>query len=129
MNKKYDDEEQDLEVDKSDQIFNETNPNFKSITRGEFTETDLLANSFLFFIAGYETTASVLSHLFYSLALNQKCQQKLYEEVKAFDGNYDYESISKMPYLEACVAETLRIYNPVPSMGRVASEQYTLGLF
>ncbi|CAG2114836.1 unnamed protein product, partial [Medioppia subpectinata] len=93
----------------------------------EITDIDILATSFLFFVAGYETTASLLTHLLYSLALNPECQQKLYEEVHSFDGNYDYESISKMPYLEACVAETLRIYNPVAGVSRIANEEYTIG--
>ncbi|CAG2176687.1 unnamed protein product, partial [Oppiella nova] len=91
------------------------------------TDIDILANSFLFFLNGYETTGALLSYLFYSLALNEKCQQKLYEEVNGLDGKYDYESVSKMPYLEACIAETLRLYNPVPAINRIASEDYTIG--
>ena len=93
----------------------------------DITDTDVLATSFLFFVAGYETTASLLSLLFYSLALDEECQQKLYEEVKQFDGNYDYETVIKMPYLESCLAETLRLYNPIPSLFRMASEDYTIG--
>ncbi|CAG2119864.1 unnamed protein product [Medioppia subpectinata] len=95
--------------------------------KGELTEDDILANTVLFLVAGYETTASLLSYLSYSLALNDKCQQKLYEEVMSFDGKYDYESISKMPYLEACVAETLRLYNPLVVLFRMANEDYKLG--
>ena len=92
------------------------------------TDIDILANSFLFFLNGYETTGALLSCLFYSLALNEKCQQKLYEEVNGLDGKYDYESVSKMPYLEACIAETLRLYNPIPAVSRLASEDYTIGM-
>ena len=126
---KKDNEEQVNEEDKTDEIFGENfKQNIKNKTKIDVTEDDILATSMLFFVAGYETTASLLSYLFYSLSMDEKCQQKLYEEVKAFDGNYDYETISKMPYLEACVAETLRIYNPLGATTRMASEDYKIGL-
>ena len=129
QNKTEDKEEHEVEDTKSEEIFGQTNekPKYKSNVKFDVSEDDLLANTFLFFVAGYETTASLLSHLFYSLAVNEKCQQKLYEEVKAFDGNFSYETIARMPYMEACVAETLRMYPPVPATGRMASEEYTIG--
>ena len=129
QNKKVETEEQTKD-DKSDEIFgqNDEKQYYKGKGQVVMTEDDILATSFLFFIAGYETTASLLTFLFYSLSVNEKCQQKLYEEVKAFDGHYDYETISKMPYLEACVAETLRMYNPLAVTSRMASEDYKLGL-
>jgi cytochrome P450 len=95
----------------------------------EITEDDILATSFLFFVAGFETTASLLSFLFYSLALDQECQQKLYEEVLSFKGKFDYESTAQMSYLDACIAETLRLYNPVSTIHRIASEDYVLGIY
>jgi len=79
-------------------------------------------------VAGFETTASLLSFLFYSLAIDQKCQQKLFEEVKGCNGKFDYDSITKMPYLDACIAETLRLYNPLGATSRIASEDYKLGI-
>ena len=79
---------------------------------GGIAEMDILATSFVFFVAGFETTAATLSHLMYSLATNEDCQQRLYEEVQKYGPNFSYEDIAKMPYLEACVAETLRLYNP-----------------
>ena len=120
---------EEAEDDKSEEIFGQTNENLKhkSKVNLNISEDDILSNTMLFFFAGSETIASLLTHLFYSLAVDQKCQQKLYEEVKRFDGNYDYESISQMPYLEACVAETLRIYNPLANTSRMAAEDYKLG--
>ncbi|CAG2179113.1 unnamed protein product, partial [Oppiella nova] len=91
------------------------------------SDTDLIANSFLFLMAAYETSGTLLSFLFYNLAVNEKCQQKLYEEVNGLDGKYDYESVSKMPYLEACIAETLRLQPPLPVTHRHASQEYILG--
>jgi cytochrome P450 len=89
-----------------------------------------LGTSFVFFLAGYETTASLLSYFFYLLAIYPECQQKLLEEVlenKDSSDKIDYDTISRMPYLDACVSETLRIYNPALQTARTPSEDYKLG--
>ena len=40
-----------------------------------------MAQSLLFFLAGYETTATTLSFVGYCLATNQDCQERLIEEI------------------------------------------------
>ena len=71
----------------------------------------------VFILAGFETTASTLSSLSYCLAKNPEVQEKLIQEVdevvEASDGKIDQESIREMPYLEACIKETLRLLPPV----------------
>ncbi|XP_054157190.1 cytochrome P450 3A8-like [Oppia nitens] len=113
--------------DKSDEIYGATDSLKYNKPKGDVSDTDLLATSLIFFVAGYETTATTLANVVYSLAINPDCQQKLYEEIRQFDGKYDYESIAQMPYLEACVAETLRLYNPLTAVSRIAAEEYTIG--
>ncbi|CAG2109097.1 unnamed protein product [Medioppia subpectinata] len=117
-------EDQDID-DLNEHIFGKTDA-LKDQKLGNvvISDDDMLASSFLFLVAGYETTASLLSFLTYELAINEKCQQRLYEEINAFDGNYSYESIARMPYLEACIAETLRHYPPLPAIGRICTEEY-----
>ena len=127
QNKTLETDEHDIEDDKNQEIFGQTKEVLTK-TQMDVTEEDILANTFLFFVAGYETTASLLSHLIYSLALNEKCQQKLYEEVRQLNGKFDYDSIVRLTYLEACIAETLRMYPPVPSLSRMSSEEYKIGL-
>ncbi|XP_054154796.1 cytochrome P450 3A8-like [Oppia nitens] len=100
-----------------------TNNNNKLI---DITDTDVLASSYVFFVAGYETTGSLLSLLFYRLALDEDCQQKLFDEIRRLNGRYDYETIGKMSYLEACIAETLRLYNPAAYFTRIANQDYTI---
>jgi cytochrome P450 len=130
-NKKEDSEKQENDSYNNESLYgqlNETEILFNK-SKVEITEDDILATSFLFFVADFETTASLLSFLFYSLALDQECQQKLYEEVLSFKGKFDYESIAQMSYLDACIAETLRLYNPVSTIHRIASEDYVLGIY
>ncbi len=130
-NKKQDSEEQENDSINNEAIYgqsDETEIVFNK-SKVEITEDDILATSFLFFVAGFETTASLLSFLFYSLALDQICQQKLYEEVVTFKGKFDYESLAQMSYLNACIAETLRLYNPALVTSRIASQDYVLGIY
>ena len=56
--------------------YNEKVNLISSKTKLELTDNDIVATGFIFFIAGYETTASLLSFLFYELTLNQEIQQK-----------------------------------------------------
>ena len=94
------------------------------------TEDFILANGFVFLIAGYETTANLLSHLTYLLAINPECQQTLLGEIEQHidqHGNLDYEAIVQLPYLDACISETLRLYNPAQLTTREASEDYKWG--
>lgn len=101
-----------------------------SITKKPLTETELIAQCFIFLIAGFETTATLLSYLFYSLTLNSDCQSKLVEEVNANTnekGEIDYETLAQMPYLDACISEALRLYSPVTFLSRDAMEDTKLG--
>ncbi|XP_054156445.1 cytochrome P450 3A24-like [Oppia nitens] len=130
QNKRSDNNNSDEPVvgDTSDEIYGRTDTLEATIKdRVDIDDDDILSTSFLFFVAGYETTASLITYLIYNLALHADCQQKLYEELRKFDGKYDYESIAQMPYLEACVAETLRLHNPVSAFGRIAAQDYTIG--
>lgn len=76
----------------------------------EFDEIDVAANSFLFFIAGFETSASTLSFCVYELALNQDVQEKLRSEVqqiKSANGTLSYEILRRIPYMEAVITGTI----------------------
>jgi cytochrome P450 len=59
--------------------------------------------------AGHETTASALSWLFYWVHSLPEVQDKLRFELKNVDID-DYKKINKLPYLDAVISETLRIY-------------------
>ncbi|XP_054157209.1 cytochrome P450 3A19-like [Oppia nitens] len=124
-------------VEQNDSIFDTTqssDPSSHVLSTNKpkmtITDTDIVSTSILFFAAGYETTATILSFLLYLLALNENCQQKLYEEVNGQtvkNETNSYDNLTKLSYLEACIAETLRLYTPVSLLGRTASEDYTIG--
>ena len=90
-------------------------------------EMDILATSLIFLLAGHDTTASTLSYLIHELALNPDCQQKLYEEISSQEMSISLDQINQMPYLEACISETLRKYPPLTITSRLANKDYQLG--
>ncbi|XP_078609010.1 cytochrome P450 3A21-like [Branchiostoma floridae x Branchiostoma japonicum] len=90
------------------------------------TRDDIVANGFLFFVAGYETTATTMAFALYNFALNQEEQDRAREEVNKIMEDrdlVDYEAVHEMSYLEMCCMETLRLYPPAPNIGRVVSEE------
>ena len=64
--------------------------------------------------AGHETTASALSWVLYWIHYDLEVQVKLRSELSLLGENADYREINNLPYLNAVILETLRIY-PVAS--------------
>ena len=93
-------------------------------------EAEIQAQGFIFFIAGYDTTASTLSYCLYELALNRNIQERLYEEIVSnldSDGDVNYENLAKLPFLDSVISETLRLYPVVLRLDRKVSADYMLG--
>ncbi|GFS49402.1 cytochrome P450 3A21 [Nephila pilipes] len=74
---------------------NEGQQMFRTTTNKKLTMNELVGQCVIFFLAGYETTASTLSYATYLLALNQDVQERLREEVdktlKENKGKLTYE--------------------------------------
>jgi cytochrome P450 len=85
-------------------------------------------NTEIFFIAGSETTATLLSGLTYYLLGKPETMARLVAEIRgafASDDEIDLQRLASLPYLEACLQEGLRIYPPVPiGIPRYVSEDH-----
>ncbi|KAJ5511201.1 Cytochrome P450 E-class group I [Penicillium expansum] len=88
---------------------------------------EMYANSQVFMVAGTETTATALSGLLYHLLMTPEKMKIIVEEVcETFkkDSDIDMRSLERMPYLNACIEEGLRIYPPVPvGLPRIAPDE------
>lgn len=76
----------------------------------------LLANSLLFLVAGFETTASTLSFVMHLLAQHPHEQEKVYEELMQrypSGEELDYGDLQELQRLDMFVKEALRLYPPV----------------
>ncbi|CAG2167944.1 unnamed protein product [Oppiella nova] len=94
------------------------------------SDYEIQAQGWVFFVAGYETTATTLSFCSYQLALNPHIQDRLYEEVEGVvdsDGEIKYDELVKLPLLDAILSETLRLYPPLVRLTRKSKSDYMLG--
>ncbi|XP_063825174.1 probable cytochrome P450 9f2 isoform X2 [Ostrinia nubilalis] len=89
---------------------------------------DLVGQVFIFFTAGFETSASTLVMCIHELALNPKAQDKLHEEVLQFSQTkkLTYENIPAMKYLDCVLNETLRKWSAAIFMDRTCVKHYEL---
>ncbi|KAK4984771.1 hypothetical protein LTR50_006393 [Elasticomyces elasticus] len=79
--------------------------------------------------AGRDTTAGLLSGLWYELARNADVWRKLLAEVDELDGELPtYEVLRNMKFLKYCVSEALRLHPPVPILSKVAIRDTVLPL-
>ena len=83
------------------------------------TELPMLqGDSRLIIVAGSDTTAAALVHLFYHLAKEPSVVQRLREELGPLvekDGGVRHAKIVDAPLLNGVINETLRLHPPVPS--------------
>lgn len=70
----------------------------------KLTEAQVIAQSVLFLIAGFETSSTLLTFMCYELAINQEIQEKLREEIltvlKKYDGKCTHEAMQEMSLLD-----------------------------
>ncbi|KAI5630788.1 cytochrome p450 domain-containing protein [Phthorimaea operculella] len=100
------------------------------LVKVEMDDEFLVAQIVLIFSAGFETSASTTSFTLYLLAKHQEAQKKALEEVdnylKRTGGKIEYECVTEMPYLEACIQETMRFYPALGLLTREVVEPYEL---
>jgi cytochrome P450 len=101
----------------------------KTCKEYEFTDVDITAHATGFYIDGFETSATAMSFLLYELAANPQVQTRLREEVctslKDNNNKLCYELLQKLPYLDAVLNESLRMYPPLFALGRKCTKAYT----
>nr|ULR85444.1 cytochrome P450 [Spodoptera frugiperda] len=79
----------------------------KSVKR-DWSDSDLIAQAVVFFVAGFETVSTAMSFLLYELALHPDIQERLAQEIKENDakngGKFDFNSIQNMVYMDMVVS-------------------------
>ncbi|CAL1686481.1 unnamed protein product [Lasius platythorax] len=95
----------------------------------KMTLDDIVSQAFVFFLAGFETSSTLMCFVAHELAVNPDIQDRLREEVQQHlaEGNeISYESLSKMTYMDMVISETLRKYPPMFLTDRLCTKSYEL---
>ncbi|XP_053397494.1 cytochrome P450 4F1-like [Mercenaria mercenaria] len=99
----------------------------RSLTRLEIRNE---VDTFLF--EGYDTTASAISWILYSLAENTECQRKCQAEIdEVLDDretdDLEWSDLNQLEYLTMCIKEGMRLHSPVPGVSRETTQDFDLG--
>lgn len=95
------------------------------VTGEKFTRKDLVDQISVLFLAGHETSASVLAWALYLIAMRPDIQDRLHaESIAAFgDRPPEFGDMRRLRLARDVFRETLRLYPPVSFMSRDATEQ------
>ncbi|XP_054152503.1 cytochrome P450 3A9-like [Oppia nitens] len=93
---------------------------------------EVVANLFAMFEAGSCTNSTIIAFITYDLATNPQIQDRLYDELIANcmdnrEEQLDCDRLLRNDYLDAVVAESLRLNSSTLREGRIAASDYQLG--
>lgn len=101
----------------------------RAITKRKWTDHELVAQSFLFFIAALNASSTLLSFTTYEFALNPDIQEKLYEEIRELNEKLKgerllYDHLQNMKYMDMVISEMLRKWPPALYTDRMCVKDY-----
>lgn len=107
--------------------------NAKDKKMTHWTDEHYMAQGFIFFGAGFETTNILLQMTSFYLAKYKNYQQDLIDEVdeviSSLDGSpLTYEALHKMKFLDMVISEVLRLFPPAAATTRECNKDYKLNL-
>jgi cytochrome P450 len=94
---------------------------FEVREKHKLSDVDIASECADHLLAGIDTTADTLMFMIWALSLpkHNRCQKKLRREVSSVEVNDDGlpapKDLMQLPYLNAVIRETLRLYAPIPT--------------
>ena len=98
-------------------------------TGKRFTREELIDQIGVFFLAGHETTASVLTWVFFVLSQRPDIAARIRRDVAGVvgEGPVEFAHVRRLPFLRNVFREALRLYPPITFLPRVAEAPTTIG--
>ncbi|KAJ0170113.1 hypothetical protein K1T71_014041 [Dendrolimus kikuchii] len=94
----------------------------------EFDDDLIMAQVFVFFVAGFETSSSASSFTLHQLAYHPEVQEKVQKEIdevlSRHNGKLSYDAIKEMTYLEWTLKEAMRLFPILGVLVRECSRPY-----
>nr|XP_036233916.1 probable cytochrome P450 313a4 isoform X1 [Bactrocera oleae]XP_036233917.1 probable cytochrome P450 313a4 isoform X2 [Bactrocera oleae] len=94
----------------------------KALRQGVFSERDVEVECFTMIAASYETSVGAAYSCLVMLAMHPEIQERVFQEIRSVfpDGitSVEYADLKKLPYLDMCIAEALRLVPPAAIIGR-----------
>ncbi|EJT98661.1 cytochrome P450 [Dacryopinax primogenitus] len=82
-------------------------------SKGALSDRELVSNVFLLLLAGHETTSKSLAATLGELACNPEVQQHAYDEIMSVikeGSDPTFDDFEKLPFVQGCFQEGLRMY-------------------
>nr|XP_032525517.1 cytochrome P450 9e2-like isoform X1 [Danaus plexippus plexippus] len=96
-----------------------------------WSDTDLIAQAVLFFIAAFEVVSTAMTFTLTELALHPDVKERLALEIKEhnekYGGKIDLHSIQTLTYLDMVISEVLRLWVPTILIERMCVKDYNMG--
>lgn len=101
----------------------------KAIVKRQWSDNELVAQCFVFFLGGSDTSATLMSLTAYELAIHPEIQEQLYQEIRdtneRLSGNkLSYDDVQKMKYMDQVFSESLRMWPPLTITDRICNKDY-----
>lgn len=93
----------------------------------EWTHDEITAQSIMLFATGFDTVASLLTFTAYEIAISDKIQSRLLQEIDSIR-EFNVTEIHKLSYLDCVISESLRKWPPIPTIDRCASNNFEIKL-
>jgi len=101
-------------------------------TNTSLTYEQIIDNIKIFYLAGHETTSSLLTVTFYYLLRQPEIIKKMQNEIDLVLGNskeITIDHIDKLTYLQCVIKESLRIRSPAGAVTRDTNEDVYIGKY
>ena len=95
-------------------------------TGGAMTDKQVRDECLTLFLAGHETTANALVWTFYLLSQNAEAEKRFHTELDEVLGenNVTPEDYPRLKFTENILAESMRLFPPAWTVGRLATEEH-----
>ncbi|BFF98995.1 probable cytochrome P450 4d20 [Drosophila madeirensis] len=96
------------------------------------SDADIREEVDTFMFEGDDTTSSGVFHAFYAIARHPQVQERIHKELLQVLGSdpsspVTQSKLQELKYLECVIKETLRLYPPVPAVGRYTTKELQIG--